>query len=507
MHICIKKFLTCGLLLVSSQVFSSELSKKLKTMSFDSLEPLVTEHIQQQIIELDETNTEALFKLGKTLQAYEFFEQAINCYLKVIELSPQKFDAQYLLAKSYLQANMLENAIDAFESALKIDSTYLPAHTSLIESAINLEQLGFAQTKLSSLPEGLLNTPTILMLQGDIYQLQKQHQKAIEFYYQALLLQPQASRLYYKIAMSQRALDLRNEARESLKLSGKVGVKPADPIFTEIADLAKGERINLLKGKSAFSMGQYQKAQQYFADAIKSEPKSARARVNLSATLVQLGQMDEAKNVLLEALTLDPNNTTAHYNLAELLYFSQNFELAKTHYLLVLKDAPNDLPANFALAKTFIQLNEISQGEQYIEKANIFSPLKTSLLFELVELFYTKRAYKQAVALMERALVIAPENAIVALNYANLLQALSGGFYADDDKAIMLYERIMKSNSSFDIASRLTQAYLNGYYCQKAADLMMQLDNLAQQQKTDISQYKQSTLAQLNQLQQFAVCK
>ena len=201
-----------------------------------------------------------------------------------------------------LQLNQREEASQAFESALQISQDEAAAHVGLGEAR---------------LAEG-------------------QFQEAVRHFESALKVAPGANRIHYSLGMAYRGMGEIDKARSHLEQRGRVGVRPKDELVDDLQQLLKGERVHLLQGRLAFSAGRYQEAARSFAEAVKADPKSARARVNLGTALGQSGKVDAAIEQFLAAVEIDGKNITAHFNLGTLQVRANNYAQAVEHLQFVV---------------------------------------------------------------------------------------------------------------------------------------------------------------------------
>jgi Flp pilus assembly protein TadD len=88
-----------------------------------------------------------------------------------------------------------------------------------------------------------------------------------------------------------------------------------------------------------------------WASAVRTRPASARALVNLGASLGRAGRLPEAIETLQEAVRVSPRDTNAHYNLGIALWRAGRPDQAATalHNALALNPADEQARATLLL--------------------------------------------------------------------------------------------------------------------------------------------------------------
>jgi tetratricopeptide (TPR) repeat protein len=151
--------------------------------------------------------------------------------------------------------------------------------------------------------------------------------------------------------MAYRGLGELEKAKAHLRLQGTVGVRAGDPLFDELQEIVQGERLHLIRGRSALEAKRYGEAADEFRKAVAARPESVAGRVNLGAALNVLGDQRGAIEQFEEALRIAPENTNAHYNLGVLFVVQKRHAEAIPHLEFVLKSNPGDTATTIMLAR------------------------------------------------------------------------------------------------------------------------------------------------------------
>jgi tetratricopeptide (TPR) repeat protein len=101
-------------------------------------------------------------------------------------------------------------------------------------------------------------------------------------------------------------------------------------------------------GTNYYEDGNFEKAANYFRQAIVAQPKNALAHFNLGSLLEEMGELEEARRCLRQAVLLDPRNCDAHYNLAFVCEKLQAFPEANEHWQKYIKLDPISPWATYA---------------------------------------------------------------------------------------------------------------------------------------------------------------
>ena len=294
--------------------------------------------------------SEAYGALGEVYQAYSLNAPARECYVNAKRLAPKDFRWVYLLAKLDQQEGRVNEAIDGYRLAGALQPDYTAVQVNLGNIYLELNRLDEARMSFTAalkMDEGVAAAHYGL---GQIALSQRNYAAAVSYFKQALALAPEANRIHYSLAMAYRGLKDQESAKAHLAQQGTVGLRVADPLLDRLAELIKGERVYMIRGRQALEAKRYREGAAEFRKAVAANPNSVPALINLGAALTQTGDLKEAAEQFEQALRIDPDNLNAHYNLAVLL-LNDNQQAAIVHLEAVLKINPNDLGARFLLAR------------------------------------------------------------------------------------------------------------------------------------------------------------
>ena len=356
------------------------------------------------------------------------------------------------LGNVYLQLNQPTEAAKAFEAGLALDPNEAAAHNGL----------------------------------GELRLSQSKYVEAIGYLQRALELAPAANRIHYSLGMAYRGQGDLEQARKHLQQRGTVGVRPSDPLTDELQDLLRGERVHILRGRLAFNAGRFQQAADSFAEAVRADPSSVRARVNLGTALGRTGDSEAAIREYRAAIGIDPRNITARFNLGTLLARGGNHVEAAEHLQLVVEERPQDVEAKRELAKSLIRLGRNDAALQVLPDVVNANLADEEPLFALVSLWINRERYREARDVFLRAHEKFPSNGRTAHALARLLATSPDMTLRDGKKAVEIAARVYASTKQVAHGETLAMALAESGSCDKAATLQKTLIGAASKIGDDV---------------------
>lgn len=112
-------------------------------------------------------------------------------------------------------------------------------------------------------------------------------------------------------------------------------------------------------GTIAYQTRNYARAEECFRQALREDPHSYEALVNLGGVLVNLQKLDEALDRNVQAVALRDNDALAQAQLGMTYYLLGNLELAKRH----LERARDLDPAHFSNPQLLLAEIDVRQGD------------------------------------------------------------------------------------------------------------------------------------------------
>ena len=406
--------------------------------------------------------------LGDVYYAYQIRVSAEPCYQNAMTLQPEQFRWTYMLAALHQERGDIELAEPLFEKAAKMKPNYGAVWVRLGELRLQVNDYEAALGYYRKALDIDANMAAAHYGLGQAELIRRQFKESIPHFQKTLELVPQADRVHYSLALAYRGLGDMDTAKQHITRSGKVGIRPPDPVVDEIKRHLRGERVHLQRGKAAFAAGQYEDAAREFQKAVRSKPNSISAKTNLGATLGVLNQPNEAIIQFQGVLELEPGNTTAHYNLGFLMAELGRNEEAEKHLRLVLKANPDDGNAQIVLAKTLFRLGSFDEALSLYNEVK--QPLDEESVINRSILLTQKDALKEARQCLIEGHERMPEKGRLAHALARFLASCPDTSLRDGLRALDLARKVVQANATVNTVSTLAMAYAEVGDCELAAE-------------------------------------
>ncbi|MBI3650932.1 MAG: tetratricopeptide repeat protein [Acidobacteria bacterium] len=443
--------------------------------------------------------SEAYGLMGQVYQAYALTTAAAQCYTNALRLAANDFRWTYLLATIHQQEGRLDEALKYYQRARQLRPDYLAAALQLGNLYVEQNRLAEAE---ASFTEALKLNPQCAAAHyglGQITLSTRRFAQAAKYFEQALALAPEATRLHYALAMAYRGLGNLEQAQWHLQQQGVVGVRVVDPLVDGLAELLRGERIHLLRGRLAFAAQRFAEAIAAFRKAIAANPESVTARVNLGAALAQSGETQEAVEQFQQALKISPENPAAHFNLGVLLSQQQQHQQAIAHLRALLEQTPQDAQAYYLLAEELLKIKLPDEALPALAKAVALNADHEDALLEMVKLLWQQREAKKVLQELEKSHAQFPQKGRTTIALAYFLATLTPYDLRDGNRALALAESVYQATGSINHGAVVALALAELGRCQQAAEWQRQLiaeaerqgnATLARQLKADLPHFE-----------------
>lgn len=242
----------------------------------------------KMILEQDPENEEALYKICFWTDFTGRNEEGIKLHKKIIDEYPYNELAWFNLASAFQGLKLYEKAIDAYKYALVIDEKFDYAYRNMGDALIRLRKYREAIEALEKVLELSRPEEVIYEAIGHCYDRLKSHAQARFYYRKASHLNPDNSRMYYKIACTYINEKQWRSAVKQLETALKMHRHQAE--------------YNLAMGECFAALEDYREAVQYYTTALVARPKSHRIWQGFIRCLYEGGYYDEAYDQVHAAL-------------------------------------------------------------------------------------------------------------------------------------------------------------------------------------------------------------
>jgi tetratricopeptide (TPR) repeat protein len=446
--------------------------------SLEELEPAVAEQLAGAREELERyyslaqappaERAEAYGELGRLYHAYGLAAPAEAAYRNAHALSPGDPRWVYYLAYLLQGEGRFEEAAELYGETLAIEATPA-ALVHLGEVLLELGRLDDAEAALRRVLSAAPESPSARALLGQIALSRDEHALAVQYLESALAAVPQATRLHYPLALAYRGLGEMEKAQDHLALRGEIGVRPPDPLIDELEELRTGERVHLLRGRTAFRFGDFEAAVREFRQAVAAEPESVAARVNLGSALGKLGDRIGAIHQFRQVLERAPDNVTAHFNLGLLLGLEGAAEEAVTHLERATALAPGDGEAWRLLAEALVRLGRSDEALAAYTRAAGPGAFDPDIRLGEVQLLVNLGRFADALQRLDETHAIMPRNPRVVNAYARFLAGSPDPSLRDGERALELIEPLAEVQPTAAHVETLAMALAELGRCDEAA--------------------------------------
>ncbi|MEW6735337.1 MAG: tetratricopeptide repeat protein [Acidobacteriota bacterium] len=151
--------------------------------------------------------------------------------------------------------------------------------------------------------------------------------------------------------------------------------------------------------------------QELFTYALKIDPKSSFAHINLAAAYLTAGDLTKAAREYTEALRYNPECAICYANIADINYTQGDYHQGVAFYREAIRSGYRDTIIWHSLAVGLLQIGEIAQGIEAFQQVVALEPTSSQAQINLAQAYLLKGDTQQAIERFEQALVLERGNA------------------------------------------------------------------------------------------------
>lgn len=416
-------------------------------------------------------------RLAKLYHAFGLPSQAQYFYERAIDIEPQTFEWQYLLARALQAKYEHDDAKSQFLNALQIDEFHIPSLLALGEYARNAGNEKEAKTYYNNAL--LLDKDCVFAIQGLAQMALKgnQFQEAVTLAEQALTIQPRGSQLHYVAAMAYRGLNNISKAEFHLEQqkASENNTIVRDPIMERVRKIAKQDKARILAGDHAFQQGNYKKAKEHYENAVKLNPSFGESRLKLATSLLRLGELDRAKQEFEHADRLRPGNYQIAFNLAGIALETNDIEEAKRQLQRALSQSDDFTDAHLQLADLYVFEKNYDKALSHYTKVTTLQPQNPMARVGRVLALIHLGNHQEAKTQIEGDLRQFPSHLSLGILLVKLLAASPDETVRDGKKAVTLVETMLKAGKTPELLEAGAMAYAETSRFKKAVSLQKEV--------------------------------
>ncbi len=387
---------------------------------------------------------EVMNNLGNAYMITNADAKAVAQYTKIATLNPKMYEPWYNIGNIRLRSKDWKNAIVAYKKAAEINPKAPFVYNNI---GVASEKINDIDGAASAFAKAATMAPTnASFVKNAAYSLlkTKSPEKALPYLEKLVLLNKEDfdARLVYGDALwrsgdKKKALEqyeaLMGKTKETASFYFNLGVlrafaknvAGAEEAYRKALDL-DGNDLDALNnlGILLYKKGQYEEAKTLFDKLSGLNPSSKDAKKNLAAAAVQCGDLETAKKVWKDMLKAEPSNVGVRLDLANALWQTDDSAGARQQFMIVLQSDPNNSEALNGMGLYHLKQNSLQLAEaafkQSIAGDSRYLPAYNNLAVTLERL----NRRKEAIALLEKALKIDPQNAEIKKNLERLKSAV-----------------------------------------------------------------------------------
>jgi tetratricopeptide (TPR) repeat protein len=288
------------------------------------------------ILKEEPTNEEALYKICFWTDFTGRNEESIRLHTSIIDQHPYNELAWFNLGAAYQGLKLYEKAIDAYQYSLVIDEKFDYAYRNIGDAYIRLKKYKEAIEALEKVLELSKPEEVIYEAIGHCYDRMRNYAQARFHYRKASHLNPDDSKLFYKIACT-----YYNEGQWASTVK-------------QLESALKIHRhqyeYNLLMGESKLQMSLVKESIQFFSNAVRIKPKNIAGWEALIRCLYQSGFYTEARQQVIAAMDITNGKPVFLFYLSAILFALGKSKEALIYLETAMQTSPKTL-------KKFIDLN------------------------------------------------------------------------------------------------------------------------------------------------------
>ena len=291
------------------------------------------------------------------------YRDEVTLFSHIVALNPRARDAHLNLGNALIEAGRNEDGLAASRIAVEQRPESPDAHSNLGLALMNLDRFEEADTALRRARELDPTHQSSLQNSAELLRKQGRYEEAVEAYRTVLRRDAPYALAYAGLGDALFHLQRYEAAIDAL--GAALQIQPGLPF---------AGKLSLLMGRAARSLGQLDRAEEHYRDALAVEPNEAVWLLELAGVLREQGRRDEAEALMGRARELRPNDPATLQNIAEALRKEQRYEEALAAYRDVQAVAPDYALAYAGMGDTLFRLKRFEESLAAMDQAFALRP-------------------------------------------------------------------------------------------------------------------------------------
>ena len=323
-------------------------------------------------------------------------KEAEAIYKKIINESPNSFEANHALGAINLQLRNYKESISWTKKAININSKHHAPYNNLGASYLALEEFYSA---ISAFSEAIKIKPDYAQAYNSLgitYRRLDQYDNAIINYNKAIKLKPDYAEVY-------NSLGIALIEKKEFKLS-EVNFNKAIKLKPDYAEVYSNLGFLYLKLKK------YDQAIDYCKKAIRLNPHYPEAYMNLGAIYLNLEKFEEALINYNQAIKIKPDHADAHNDIGIVYFVLKKYEASIEYSNKAIKLKPDHALAYNNLGSIYLEQRKFEESLPCLNEAIKIKPDYTDPYYNRAVLYAETKRHKLAISDLYKAINLDPEN-------------------------------------------------------------------------------------------------
>ena len=376
----------------------------------------------QRLIEQRPSFAWNYYYLGQLFVREDKWSDAIAQYRQAIKLNPSSANFHNSLAEALIKQGELDEAINYSEKAISLQPDWAIYHRTLALAYEAKSDFGQALTTWQKVlylnPNHLRATQKISWLQtdvakdfveiGDKLNKEGRTKEAVEFYQQALILNPQQPMSIYRICGNNLITLGRLEEAETV-FQGLIKLYP------ELPDGYDGY------GRVANYLADWKLALKRWEETILKFPNNINFQVQKGNILINLSQFDEAEEVFQQLKEKYPNQPQGYERYAAVTHNLGDWELALERWSEAITKFPENIGFQVQKGNVLMNLSRFDEAEEVFQQLKEKYPNQPQGYERYAALTHNLGDWELALKRWSEAITKFPENIGFQVQKGNVL--------------------------------------------------------------------------------------
>jgi tetratricopeptide (TPR) repeat protein len=293
-------------------------------------------------------------RLGSAYLQLGDLARSIDNYETAVKLHPERGEAHYQLARTYLRARREADAEREFETTRRLKGEHQEQIRELIECERLLAQKQHAQALALARKLSQVRDPDLLISVGTLLGRYEHHREAFDYLEEAAWLAP-SYEAHFNLAVT--LVALKDLPRAINALREAVLLKP------------ESYEARSLLGTFLAQQGRGEEAIAHLRKAVEMRADNPRLLALLGLKYTEGRYYSDALDVLRKAMTLQPDNPELRFLLIQAHYMNQDSELALEEAGKAANDFPGVARSHLVLALQLLNMGRYREARAPLERA------------------------------------------------------------------------------------------------------------------------------------------